>query len=75
MGSVFIIVQKIIFNAAFERLNKDREGEVKITFTVPLSDEQIARTVPIQTPLKIVVLNDITEGNIDEEQNQGCCDL
>lgn len=69
-------MQKIIFNAAFERLNKDREGEVKITFAVPLSDEQIARTVPIQTPLKIVVLTDeSTEGNSNEEQDKGREDL
>lgn len=75
MASVFIM-QKIIFNAAFERLNKDREGEVKITFTVPLSDEQIARQVPIQTVLKIVVLTDgFTEGNSNTEQDTGCQDL
>ena len=49
-------MEQIVFNAAFEQLRKDREGEVKITFTVPLSDEQIARTVPIQTPLKVAIL-------------------
>lgn len=68
-------MQKIVFNAAFEQLRKDREGEVKITFTVPLSDEQIARTVPIQTVLKIAVLYEDTAGNPNSEQDQGCQDL
>ncbi len=68
------MLQKIVFNASFEALRKDREGEVKITFTVPLSDEQIARTVPIQKPLQVAVLYEDT-GNSNSEQNQGCQDL
>lgn len=48
-------MEKIIFNAAFEQLRKDREGEVKITFTVPMSDEAEARKVPVETLLKISV--------------------
>lgn len=46
---------KIEFRAGFEKLIKDREGEVKITFTVPLSDEGIARQIPIQTELKVII--------------------
>ena len=45
----------IQFQAAFEKLIKDREGEVKITFTVPLSDEEQARQVPAQQLLNITV--------------------
>ncbi len=56
-------MQKIVFRGAFEQLRKDRDGEVKITFTVPLSDEQIARTVPIQKELTIAILHEDTEGN------------
>ena len=48
-------LSKIVFHAGFEKLIKDREGEVKITFAVPLSDEGIARQIPIQTELKITI--------------------
>lgn len=68
-------MQKIVFNAAFEALRKDREGEVKITFTVPLSDEQIARTVPIQTPFKVAIIYEDTERDSNPEEDQGCQDL
>jgi hypothetical protein len=68
-------MQKIIFSAAFEQLRKDREGEVKITFTVPLSDEQIARTVPIQTALKVAIFYEDTSGSIDQTQDSGLSDL
>lgn len=45
----------IAFKAAFDSLRKDREGEVKITFSVPLSDEESARRVPIQKELLILI--------------------
>lgn len=46
---------KIEFNGSFDSLRKDREGEVKLTIAVPLSDEFLARQLPIQTALKITV--------------------
>ena len=49
------MTDKIIFRAGFEKLIKDREGEVKITFAVPLSDEDKARQVPVQEELKITI--------------------
>ena len=69
------IVEKIIFKAAFEKLIKDREGEVKITFTVPLSDEQIARTVPIQEPLIIAILYENPTADKEPAEVTGCQDL
>jgi len=48
-------MEPIIFHCAFEQLRKDREGEVKITFMVPLSDEEQARKVPVQRALKITI--------------------
>lgn len=45
----------IEFIGAFESLRKDREGEIKLTFTIPLSDEQKVREIPIQTALKIMI--------------------
>ena len=48
-------MDKIQFKAAFERCVKDREGEVKLTFTVPLSDEERARQVPVQRLLSVTV--------------------
>ena len=65
-------MEKVVFNGVFERLRKDREGEVKITFTIPLSDEDKARQVPIQKELTIAVLYDEdTTGNIRGEQDTG----
>jgi hypothetical protein len=61
---------EITFLGAFESLRKDREGEVKITFTVPLSDEQIARQVPILTKLRIVILNEPDSGCSSSEEIQ-----
>jgi hypothetical protein len=54
---------QIVFQGAFEALRKDREGEVKITFTVPLSDEAEARKVPVQKLLNITI-------NESDEHNQ-----
>lgn len=68
-------MEKIVFQGAFEKLTKDREGEVRITFTVPLSDEAIARTVPIQTPFQIAILYEITDRDSNETQDTGCGDL
>ena len=39
-------------------MHKDRDGEVKITFTVPLSDEAEARKVPVQKILVIAILQE-----------------
>ena len=50
-----VYMERIQFQAAFEKCIKDREGEVKITFTVPLSDEHKARQVPVQQLLNIIV--------------------
>lgn len=63
----------IVFDAAFESLRKDREGEVKITFTVPLSAEHIARKVPIQTAFKLAILyENHVEDNIMRDNTDGC---
>jgi len=48
-------MDKIQFKGSFEKLHKDREGEVKITFAVPLSDEDAARKVPVQQELTITI--------------------
>ena len=64
-------MQKIVFNAAFEQLRKDREGEVRLTFTVPLSDEQIVRTIPIQTELKVAILYEDTKSDSNGTQDTG----
>ena len=48
-------MEKIQFQAAFEKCIKDREGEVKIMFSVPLTDEDKARQVPVQRLLNITV--------------------
>jgi len=45
----------IKFKASFESLRKDREGEVKLLLTIPLSDEAIVAQIPIQTELDITV--------------------
>jgi hypothetical protein len=45
----------IKFKAGFDSLRKDRDGEVKITFTIPLSDEAMAREIPVQTELDITI--------------------
>jgi hypothetical protein len=45
----------IEFIGAFESLRKDREGEIKLTFTIPLSDEEKVRQIPIQKALKVTV--------------------
>jgi hypothetical protein len=51
-------MEEIIFRAAFESLKKDREGEIKLTFAVPLSDEHLVRAIPIQQSLRITVEED-----------------
>ena len=48
-------MDNIKFQAAFEKCIKDREGEVKITFSVPLTDEDKARQIPVQRLLNITV--------------------
>ena len=45
----------IEFRASFEGLRKDREGEVKLTFAIPLSDVAHAVEIPIQTELLIKI--------------------
>jgi len=64
-------MEKVVFNGVFERLRKDREGEVKITFTIPLSDEDKARKVPIQTLLQIVILYETPQTDTDRTQDTG----
>ena len=48
-------MSEVKFRGAFEKLNKDREGEVKVTFTVPLSDEQKVREIPVLEELEITI--------------------
>ena len=50
--------QKLIFSAIFESLKKDRDGEIKLTFTIPLSDEHLVKSIPIQREIKIAVINE-----------------
>ena len=64
----------IKLQAGFERLVKDREGHVKITFQVPLTDEAKAREVPHLTPLTLTIDYEDTE-NIRQEQDTRCQDL
>ena len=48
----------IEFIASFDSLRKDREGEIKLTLAIPLSDEQKVRDIPIQQALKVTVANE-----------------
>ena len=52
---------EIKINAGFEKLIKDREGEIKLTFTIPLSDQEKALQIPHQVPL---ILNIEYEDNL-----------
>lgn len=64
------------FYAAKEKLIEDREGEIKITFTVPKSDKHKVLDIPTQKPLIITVLeeNEVTK-NSNKIQVEGCQDL
>jgi hypothetical protein len=49
-------MENLVFSAIFESLRKDRDGEIKLTFSIPLSDEQLVRNIPIQKEIKIAVI-------------------
>ena len=65
----------IELNAGFEKLIKDRDGEVKMTFQIPLSDEAKAYLIPHHTPLKIKVNWDEAATDTGNTQDKGCSDL
>ena len=60
----------IKIQAGFERLVKDREGQIKLTFQVPLSDEAKAREVPHLTPLTLNIDYEDT-GDTRDKQDTG----
>ena len=59
----------------FEKLIKDRTGEVKLTFQVPLSHEAFARAIPHETPLTLKVNWDEDTTDSRQAQDSGCTDL
>ena len=61
----------IELKAGFEKLIKDRDGEVKLTFQIPLSHEAKARQVPHQVPLTIKVNWNETAASSHKEQDPG----
>ena len=56
---------EIILSAGFEKLIKDREGEIKLTFTIPLSDQEKALQIPHQELLTLKV----SYGDREKEKN------
>ena len=50
-------VEPIVVSAVIERVSVDREGEAKITFTVPQDDaaKMAVLAVMTQTPLKLTI--------------------
>ncbi len=62
-------MDNIVFRAIFENLKKDRDGEIKLTFSIPLLDEHIVRAIPIQQELIIAVLNEYPKSGSIQEEN------
>jgi len=64
-------MDRIIFRAAFERLTKDKDGEIKLILAVPLSDEHLVRAIPIQEELNVALLQ-VVENNPNQDDSLSC---
>jgi len=53
------VEERLVFQAVFEKLTKDRDGEIVLSFKVPLTEEQKVREIPVQQVINLVVVDNV----------------